>query len=192
MRGRVEIAEPRLPGLVLAGDEVLGRAQELFVHGFHARLAQRARVLDHLRADATERRILGGVVGVGRLAAQHAARPESFQEPEIFRIVRILGFLLGVEVIQVAEEFVEAVHRRQMFVAIAEVVLAELTGGVAILLHHVGWIFRSQSQRRARQPDLRQAGANWRLASDERRSPGGAALLSVPVGECCAFVAGIQ
>ena len=36
-----------------------------------------------------------------------------------------------VEVVEVAEELVEAVHGRQELVAVAQVVLAELAGGVA-------------------------------------------------------------
>jgi hypothetical protein len=42
--------------------------------------------------------------------------------------------LLGIEVIKVAEELVEPVHGRQRFVAIADVVLAELAGGIAEIL----------------------------------------------------------
>jgi phosphoserine phosphatase len=48
------------------------------------------------------------------------------------RIVGELGFLLRVEVVEVAEELVEAVHRRQMLVPVAQVVLAELPGGVPV------------------------------------------------------------
>ena len=47
------------------------------------------------------------------------------------RVVELLGLLFGVEVVQVAEELVEAVHGRQVLVLVAEVVLAELAGGVA-------------------------------------------------------------
>ncbi len=39
--------------------------------------------------------------------------------------------LHGVEVVEVAPELVEAVHRRQKFIAIAKMVLAELPRGVA-------------------------------------------------------------
>ena len=42
-----------------------------------------------------------------------------------------LGLLLGVEVVEVAEELIEAVHGGQKLVLVAEVVLAELAGGVA-------------------------------------------------------------
>jgi hypothetical protein len=47
------------------------------------------------------------------------------------RPVRQLGLLLGVEVVEVAEELVEAMDRGQELVPVAEVVLAELPGGVA-------------------------------------------------------------
>jgi hypothetical protein len=46
-------------------------------------------------------------------------------------IVAVLGLLLGVQVVEVAVELVEAVDRRQQLVAVAQVVLAELAGGVA-------------------------------------------------------------
>ena len=44
----------------------------------------------------------------------------------------------GVEVVQVAEELVEAVQRRQVLVQVAQVVLAELPGGVALRLERGG------------------------------------------------------
>ena len=56
----------------------------------------------------------------------------------VLRVVRVLRLLLGVEVVEVAEELVEAVHGRQELVAVAEVVLAELPGGVAERLEQVG------------------------------------------------------
>jgi xanthosine utilization system XapX-like protein len=59
-------------------------------------------------------------------------------EVRILRIVGILGFLLGVQVIEVAEEHVEAVHRWQEFVAVAEMVLAELPSRVALRLEQLG------------------------------------------------------
>ena len=101
------------------------------------------------------------------------------------RIVRLLGLLLGVEVVQVAEELVEAVHGGQVFIAVAEMVLAELPGGVALRLERrrdrrVG---RLQAQVGTRQANLGQAGAVRVLAGDERRTPGGATLLPVVVGE---------
>ncbi len=53
-------------------------------------------------------------------------------------VVGHLGLLLRVQVIQVAEELVESMDRRQVLVAIAQVVLAELSGRVALVLQDAG------------------------------------------------------
>ena len=50
----------------------------------------------------------------------------------MFRLV------LGIEVIEIAEELVEAMHRWQKLVAVAEMVLAELSGRVALRLEQIG------------------------------------------------------
>jgi hypothetical protein len=95
-------------------------------------LVKRAGVLDGL-----------ATVAVGR-ALEHAARPEllaeglAIFEHHVAGVVAILGLFLGVEVVEVAEELIEAVHRRQVLVAVALVVLAELAGGVALALQHGG------------------------------------------------------
>ena len=86
--------------------------------------------------------LLGVVVLVRRPAVEDAARPEALVEMR-----EVLGFggqfgvlrlLLGVQVIEVAEELVEAVHGRQELVQVAEVVLAELPGRVAERLQQLG------------------------------------------------------
>src|SRR5262249_19552860 len=136
-------------------------------------------------------RIDSGVILVARLALEHAARPELGAEPRVLGIVRILRLFLGVEVIEIAEELIEAMRRGQMLVAIAEMVLAELAGGIAKRLHDIGdaGILRPESELRAGQPDLGQAGADRRLAGDERGTAGRATLLAIPVGEYRAFLA---
>ena len=72
-----------------------------------------------------------------------------------------------------------------MLVAVAEMVLAELTGRVAERLEQLGdrRILGLQAQRGARHSDLREPGAERVLAGDERGAPGGAALLTVVVRE---------
>ena len=50
----------------------------------------------------------------------------------------MLRLVFGIQVIEVAEELVEAVHRGQEFVAVAEMVLAELPGRVALRLEQFG------------------------------------------------------
>ena len=135
--------------------------QKLFIHGGHARLVERARVLDLLLAHPAETRILGRVVLVGREGVQHAARAEFGFERGILRVVGVLRLLLGVEVVEIAEEFVEPVDRRQELVAVAQVVLAELAGHVVVRLEQVGQgrVFFGQPLLGARQADLEQTGA---------------------------------
>jgi hypothetical protein len=64
-------------------------------------------------------------------------------------------------VVEVAEELVEAMHGWQELVAVAEVVLAELAGGVAERLQELGdcRVPRLQPDRRRWHPDLGEPGA---------------------------------
>ena len=103
--------------LLLPVDEVQRRLRGLLVHGLHALLGQRASVLDLL----CPVRIRPGV--------QDTARAELLPEFGVLRVVQVLRFFLGIQVVEVAEELVEAVHRRQVLVTVALVVLAELPGG---------------------------------------------------------------
>ena len=91
--------------------------------------------------------------------------------------------------IEIAEELVEAVDRGQRFVAVADVVLAELAGGIAEVLEQAadGGIELAHAHRGARETDLGQAGAEAVLAGEKRRAAGGAALLAVVVEEAKAF-----
>src|SRR5258708_2125720 len=75
--------------------------------------------------------------------------------------------------------------RRQEFVAVAEVVLAELRRRVALWLEQFGdgRIFVGQPLFRRRQSHFQEAGPQWALAGDERGTTGGARLLAVIVGE---------
>jgi hypothetical protein len=65
------------------------------------------------------------------------------------------------------------------------VVLAVLERHVALVLEEVGdyRVLLLKTERGARQADLQQAGAERRLASDERGASGGAGLLGVVVRE---------
>ena len=183
--GRVEPAEERLARRLLPLHEVDGGGRGLVVDRLHALLGERAGVLDGLLADLAEARIDRRIVPVGRLALQDAARAELGTIGRVLRIVRQLRLFLGVEVIEVAEELVEAVHRRQRFVAVADVVLAELAGGVAEVLEQAAdrGIELAHAHRRAGEADLGQSGANAVLTGEERRAAGGARLLAVVVQE---------
>ena len=186
-RGRVE---PHEEGLVALADavQVLQRLVGHFlVEGLHALARQRTGVLDFLLADLAEFRIDGGIVGGGRPGVQHAARAKLLLVLGILlpRIVQLFRLFLGVEVVEIAEPFVEAVAGGQELVAIAQVVLAELRGGVADRLQHLGErrIDLLNAARRARNADGRHAGANRKLAHDESGATRSAARLRVVIRE---------
>ena len=86
----------------------------------------------------------------------------------------MLGLLFGVEVVQVAEELVEAVIGGQVFVTIAQMVLAKLSGGVSKRLEELGdrGIFRLDAFPRAGKAHLGQAGTQGVLARYERGTAG--------------------
>ena len=76
----------------------------------------------------------GGSTSTGNLVRVISAQ-SSFRRNGTTRQFRLF---LRVQVIQIAVEFLEAVRRRQKFVAVAEVVLAELRGRVAQRVGTVG------------------------------------------------------
>ena len=110
--GGVPPDEERLAVLVRVVHEVERLGGDLLVDRLHALPGQRTGVLD--------------LLGPSGEAVDHAARAEPLLELGVLRVVGVLRLLLGVEVVEVAEELVEAVAGRQHLVAVAEVVLAEL------------------------------------------------------------------
>jgi hypothetical protein len=90
-----------------------------------------------------------------------------------------------VQVIEVAEEFVEAVDGGQERVQVAQMVLAELSGGIAHPFQdrRQRHGFRGQADRGAGLADRGHAGADRQLARDEVRAARRAARLGVIVGE---------
>ena len=133
--GRIEPDEEGLAGVVRFLHEFLGARDEIVVAGFHALLGERASILDFLLADLAPARLNGRIVLVGREGMHDAARPERLLEVRevlLVGVVILFRLFLGVEVVEVAVKLVEAVVGRQHRVEIAEMVLAELAGGVAL------------------------------------------------------------
>ncbi len=130
----VHPTKERLVGLGLSLDEIDRSIGSFVVDRLHAFSGQRAGVLNGLLAYAAPARLLGGIILVGSLTAEHAARAEHLLEFRILRIRPPLRLLLGVEVVEIAEELVEAVHGGQRFIGIAKVVFAKLRGGIALRL----------------------------------------------------------
>ena len=99
-------------------------------------ICERAGVLNRLLADAAPPRLLGRIIGIGRLALQHATRSELLAE--LFAGVRqSLRFFLGIEVIKIAVELVEAMDGREILVQVSQMVLPELSGRVALVLQEL-------------------------------------------------------
>ncbi len=142
--GRVPPAEEWLAVAVGLLDELEARVEELLVDRLHPLGRQRTGVLDLLRAVR---------IGPGM---QDAARTILLLELGIFGIVRVLRLLLRVQVVEVAEELIEAVRGGQELVAVAQVVLAELAGDVAERLEDFGdrRVFGLEAQVRARAAPL--------------------------------------
>ncbi len=183
--GRVEVAEPRRAFLGLAIHEIERGVEEFLIHRLHALTVERAGVFNGLLADPAELRIDRRIILVGRLALEHAAGTVALAELRVLRVVLVLRLFLRVEVVEVAEELIEAVHRRQVLVAVPQMVLAELAGRVAESLHELpdGGILETQPQSRPRHADLGKPGADGRLPGNEGSATGGAALLPVEVRE---------
>src|SRR3954454_23156434 len=95
------------------------------------------------------------------------------------------GVLHGVEVIEVPKELVEAVHSRQKLVLVAQVVLAELTGGITHRSER-GGNRRCRCRQTGGSASLthrRHASAYRQLAGDEVRPSVGAACFGIIIGE---------
>src|SRR4051795_3347012 len=170
---RVIPKEKRLLLLCLLFHPFESAAGNLFVDGFHAFLGQRAGINDGLPALA-----IGETV-------KHTAGSELLPEFGVFGIVGQLRLFLGVEMVEIAEEFIESMYGWQEFIPIPQMVFAELAGGVAKWLEKFGdcRVFLLQSNRGSGHADLGQARADRVLTGDEARATGSAALLGIIVGE---------
>jgi hypothetical protein len=167
-------------------DEVAGAFHEVGLDGRHAFTGQRTGVFDGLLADPAETFILGRIVHVGGLTVQNTTRHEEpFHEGIVPGILGLLGLLLGVQVVQVAVELVEAMHGREELVAVAQMVLPNLGGHVTLRFEQVGQgrILGLNALQSAGHPHRGQAGAHRELPGDERRPPRRAARLGVRIGK---------
>ena len=172
--GCVEPDEERFVRLVGAVDEVECRLQKLLIHRLHPLRGEGTCVL-HLPVR-------------GRL--EHAARAVPLPECRVFRIILVFRLLLGVHVVQVPEEFIEAMVRGQEFILVTQVVLAKLACHVTQGLQQFcnGRVLGTDADISAREANLGEPGSKRRLAGDEGGPAGCAALLAVVVGEHRAFL----
>src|SRR4051794_37698224 len=91
--------------------------------------------------------------------------------------------------VEIAEEDIETVYGGQIFVSIAQVILAELTGGISQRLQQLGngRILLLKPDVGSWHSDFRQSGADRVLAANEAGAACGAALLRIIVGKGDAF-----
>src|SRR4029077_17089347 len=113
-----------------AVNKVERRVKKLLVHRFHALLVERTCVLAVLLTPFAEARVLARRLDSGCRAPKHATGTELEFELSVLGIFGVLGLILSVQVIKIAEELIEAMNGGQEFVAVAKMVLAELPGRV--------------------------------------------------------------
>ncbi len=180
---RVEPEEEGLVVLLRLVEEGDRLGEDGVVDGLHQLGTHRPVVLDLLLADLAPAGLHRRVVG-GRGPAVYEV-PRSHHVPQVLRIVRVTGVLHRVQMVEIPVEFVEAVHRGQELVQVAEVVLAELAGGVAHRLERGGngHGLRRDPDGRTGLADGGHAGTDRQLTGDEVCSTGRAARLGVVVGE---------
>ena len=167
--GAIPPKEERLLLLHRAVHEIRSRGKGFLVHRFHALFGQRTRVFNAAAGSRFD----------------DAARSELLLEFRIFGVIRVLRFFLGVQVIEVAEELVEAVIGRQMFIQIAQMVLPELSGHVSLRLQQFGnrRILTLQAFLGSWQAHFQEARPEAALSSDERCAPRCAGLFAIGVRE---------
>src|SRR5262249_11539271 len=113
----------------------------------------------------------------------NTAWPVLLSEFRVLGIVRTFRLLLGVQVIEIAEELVESVRSGKKLIAVSQMVLPELSGGVTQRLQQFGdrRIFSLETKVGARQSHFSQTSANRRLTGNKSGASCRAALLAVPV-----------
>ena len=110
--------EERLALLVGFVNEAQGLIGYLVVDRLHTFLRQGTGILNPLSAFA-----------IGP-AVKHASGSKPLPEFRVLRIINILRLLLGIQMIQIAKELVEAVKRGEELVLVSQMVLAKLAGHV--------------------------------------------------------------
>src|SRR6476660_8436616 len=142
------------------GNYLIERGHVVF-YARHWPRRQRSLVHDLLLADLSPARLDRGIISIRRPAMDQVTRADS-RLP--FRRIGVPERILHrVQMIEITEVFIEPMHRRQKFVAVAEMVLAKLSRSVAHRLEGGGdgWRLGWHSQGRAGLADRGEASTNW-------------------------------
>ena len=82
--------------------------------------------LNGLLAGTAKALVFRRIIGIGSPAFQHAARLGIILKYRVvLRVVELLRLFLGVNMIEVAVKFIEAMYGRQIFIPISEFIMAE-------------------------------------------------------------------
>ena len=107
---RVEPDEERLLVGARLVDKLKREVEDFVVDRLHPLGPEFAGILDLLFADLAPPRLFGRIVDVGRPRVDHIARADDVLECR--RVVAMRRVLHRVQMVEVAKELVEAVHRR--------------------------------------------------------------------------------
>lgn len=176
-------AEKGFAFLMFPLDESLSLGKSLFVNRFHSFLGQWAGVFDRLPTFC-----------IG-LASQDATRTELLPERlsvcqhQIAGVITILWLFFGVEVIQISEELIKAMHGWRMLVEISLMVLSKLICRIALALQNGGHrdVNFLPSLRSVWHTNFGHASSHGNVPADECRASRGTTLLPVVIGEADAF-----
>jgi hypothetical protein len=144
---RVIPKEKRLARLDRTIHEVERATDEFVVRILHAELGvwvhvrvwrKWTSVRNRLLANPAPSWILGRVIYFAGLAIHDISRAELGPERRSLRIIILVRLLHGVEMIEDAIKLVEAVNRRQEFIAVSQMVLANLRRGVTVWFEKFG------------------------------------------------------
>ena len=119
---RVPPQEERFVSLVSPIHEVQGPVGHIVIDGFHSFLGQWPGILD----------------AAIRIGMDNSPGSEFFLEFSTFRVVDVLRLFLGIQMVQVAIEFVKAVIGGKVLVAVSQVVFPELSGHVSMAFQQTG------------------------------------------------------
>ena len=160
-------------------DETLGFDQDFSIQRPLAFTSEGAFVFDLLRAVRIRPRV------------NDAALREELRDLGCFRKIILLRVLAGVEVIENAKELIKTVRGGQVLIAVAQVILAKLAGGVAERLKQVRQrgVQLRQALFAAGYADGGQTHADRILSRDKRRASRSAGGLGVVIHEDHPFLA---
>jgi len=159
--------EERLVILIGLIDKTKRSFGYFFINGFHAFLGEGARVLDLLPSLTV------------RQTVHHASGAEPLLEFRIFWIIGIFRLFFSIQVVEVTEELIETMHRRQILILIPKMVFTKLAGSIPQRFQQFrdGRVFIGHTNISTWHPHLGKPCTYRVLAGDKSRSSGCTALL---------------